>query len=161
MAGTSHAGNTADNTTNGLTGVITGCESRAGEHNGIMMRMVKPLYMAVGWLCLGLGCVGIFLPLLPTTPFVLLAAFCFSRSSRRLHRWLLTQRTFGPIIRDWNQHGIIRAHIKWTSIGLIVLMLGYPVVFGSLALLLKVALVLVGLSVIGFIWSRPSRPSQP
>ncbi len=158
MAGTSHAGNTVDKTTDGLAGVIAGCESRAGEHNGIMMRMVKPLYMTVGWLCLGLGCVGIFLPLLPTTPFVLLAAFCFSRSSRRLHRWLLTQRTFGPIIRDWNQHGVIRPRIKWTSIGLIVLMLGYPTVFGALALPLKVALVLVGLSVISFIWSRPSRP---
>jgi uncharacterized membrane protein YbaN (DUF454 family) len=122
-----------------------------------MMRMVKPLYIAVGWLCLGLGFVGIFLPLLPTTPFVLLAAFCFSRSSARLHRWLLAQPTFGPIIRDWNQHGVIRPAIKWTSIGLIVFMLGYPVVYSSLAPLLKFALALVGFSVIGFIWSRPSR----
>ena len=124
------------------------------------MRMVKPLYVAVGWLCLSLGFVGIFVPLLPTTPFVLLAAFCFSRSSARLHRWLLTQPTFGPMIRDWNQHGVIRPHIKWTSIGLIVIMLSYPIVFGELALLLKIALVFVGLSVIGFIWSRPSRPSR-
>ena len=158
MAGTSRQGRTADHKMDGLAGVITVCKSRAGEHNGIVMRMVKPLYVAVGWLCLSLGFVGIFLPLLPTTPFVLLAAFCFSRSSTRLHHWLLTQPTFGPIIRDWNQSGVIRPHIKWLSAGMIVLMLGYPILFGALALPIKIALVLVGLSVISFIWSRPSRP---
>ena len=116
-------------------------------------------YIAVGWLCLGLGFIGIFLPLLPTTPFVLLAAFCFSRGSTTLHRWLLEQKTFGPMIQDWNQHGIIRLHVKWTSAILIVLMIGYPVVFGPLALLIKIALAAVGISVIGFIWSRPSKAS--
>lgn len=119
--------------------------------------MVRPLYLAAGWLCLGLGFLGIFLPLLPTTPFALLAAFCFSRSSTRLHEWLLTQKTFGPIIRDWNQHGIIRPHIKWMSMTMIVLMIGYPVGFGSLGLVIKLVLIVIAASVIGFIWSRPSR----
>lgn len=115
------------------------------------------LYIATGWLCLGLGVVGIFLPLLPTTPFVLLAAFCFSRGSTTLHEWLLAQKTFGPMIRDWHQHGIIRLRVKWISAIMILLMIGYPVFFGPLSLALKAILTLIGLGVMGFIWSRPSR----
>lgn len=122
-----------------------------------MKPLAQYLYIAVGWLFLGLGFIGIFLPLLPTTPFLLLAAFCFSRGSTTLHRWLLEQKTFGPLIRDWNQHGIIRLRVKWTSAILIVLMIGYSVLFGSLSLPIKIALVMVGIGVIGFIWSRPSQ----
>ena len=122
-----------------------------------MRPLANYFYIAVGWFCLCLGFIGIFLPLLPTTPFVLLAAFCFSHGSTTLHRWLLTQKTFGPMIRDWNQHGIIRLRVKWTSAILIVLMIGYPVVFGPLSQLIKIALVAVGIGVIGFIWSRPSK----
>lgn len=119
--------------------------------------MLRPLYIAAGWLCLGLGFLGIFLPLLPTTPFALLAAFCFSRGSTRLYHWLLAQKTFGPIIRDWNQHGVIQPHIKWVSIVMILLMIGYPVVFGPLALGIKLALSMIAAGVIGFIWTRPSQ----
>lgn len=127
-----------------------------------MRPIANYFYIAVGWCCLGLGFIGILLPLLPTTPFILLAAFCFSRGSITLHQWLLAQKTFGPLIRDWNQYGIIRLRVKWTSAALLVLMMGYPVVFGTLSLLIKTFLVAVGLSVIGFIWSRPSTmPSDP
>ncbi|ETW95926.1 MAG: hypothetical protein ETSY1_28640 [Candidatus Entotheonella factor] len=119
--------------------------------------MVRPLYIAAGWLCLGLGFLGIFLPLLPTTPFALLAAFCFSRSSTRLYRWLLAQQTFGPIIRDWNQHGVIQPHIKWLSIVMILLMIGYPVCFGPLSLGIKLVLIIIAVGVISFIISRPSQ----
>lgn len=122
-----------------------------------MKPLAQYLYIAVGWLVLGLGFIGIFLPLLPTTPFVLLAAFCFSRGSTTLHLWLLEQKTFGPLIRDWNQHGIIRLRVKWTSAILIVLMIGYPVLFGPLSQPIKIGLVMVGIGVIGFIWSRPSQ----
>jgi uncharacterized membrane protein YbaN (DUF454 family) len=119
--------------------------------------MLRPLYVVAGWLCLGLGFLGIFLPLLPTTPFALLAAFCFSRGSTRLYHWLLAQKTFGPIIRDWNQHGVIQPPIKWVSIVMILLMIGYPVVFGPLALGIKLALSMIAACVIGFIWTRPSQ----
>ena len=124
-----------------------------------MTRLGKHLYILAGWLCLGLGFLGVFLPLLPTTPFILLAAFCFSKGSAALHHWLLAQKSFGPLIRDWNQHGIIRRRVKWTSCLLIVLMIGYPVIFGHIPLLAKITAVAVGISVIGFIWSRPSQAS--
>ncbi len=122
-----------------------------------LYKMVRPLYLAAGWLCLGLGFLGIFLPLLPTTPFALLAAFCFSRSSTRLYNWLWAQKTFGPIIRDWNQHGVIQPHIKWLSIAMILLMIGYPVVYGPLALGIKLLLIAIASGVIGFISTRPSQ----
>jgi len=122
-----------------------------------MKPLAQYLYITVGWLFLGLGFIGIFLPLLPTTPFVLLAAFCFSRGSTTLHHWLLEQKTFGPMIRDWNQYGIIRLRVKWTSAILIVLMIGYPVLFGPLSRPFKIGLVMVGIGVISFIWSRPSQ----
>lgn len=122
-----------------------------------MSRLVRTLYIIAGWNCLGLGFIGIFLPLLPTTPFVLLAAFCFSRGSTNLHHWLLNQKTFGPLIRNWQQHGVIRLHVKCTSTALIVLLMGYPIVFGPLSGLIKIVLATIGVGVIAFIWSRPSQ----
>lgn len=121
-----------------------------------MSRLLRNLYILAGWNCLALGFIGIFLPILPTTPFVLLAAFCFSRGSDHLYRWLLGQKTFGPLIRNWHQHGVIRLHVKWIATLLIILFMSYPVVFAPLALLIKVALAIIGLCVIGFICSRPS-----
>ncbi|MGQ4810186.1 hypothetical protein NKDENANG_03635 [Candidatus Entotheonellaceae bacterium PAL068K] len=125
------------------------------EHT--MVRLGKHLFVAAGWLCLSCGFFGIFLPLLPTTPFILLAAFCFSKGSASLHRWLLTQKTFGPIIRDWQEYGVIRRRVKWTSICLIVLLMGYAIIFRPIPLLFKIAMALVGISIIGFIGSRPSQ----
>jgi len=119
----------------------------------------RHLYIAGGWLSLALGFVGLFLPLLPTTPFVLLAALCFSRGSERLYLWLLAQPTFGPLIQDWQQHGVIRLRVKCVTTLVMVLLLSYPIAYGPIPLWAKGAMVLVGVSVLGFIWSRPSRSS--
>ena len=72
----------------------------------------KTIFICLGFLFVALGILGILLPLLPTTPFILLAAYFFSKSSERLHRWLTTQRQFGPLIQDWEQHGVIRKKPK-------------------------------------------------
>jgi uncharacterized membrane protein YbaN (DUF454 family) len=63
--------------------------------------MVRILFNASGWLCVVLGVAGMMLPLLPTTPFLLLAAFCFARGSERFHHWLLHHRFLGRPIRDF------------------------------------------------------------
>lgn len=68
--------------------------------------------MMGGFLSLALGAVGIFLPLLPTVPFVLLAAYCFSRGSRRWERWMLEHPKLGPIIKDWRAHHAVPLRAK-------------------------------------------------
>ena len=122
----------------------------------MMTTFRRHLYLAGGWLSLGLAFLGLFLPLLPTTPFVLLAAMCFSRGSERLYQWLLAQPTFGPLLRDWQQHGVIRLRVKLITTVLMVLLLSYPLSYGPIPLWAKGAMVLVGVSVLGFVWSRPA-----
>ncbi|NYH97703.1 YbaN family protein [Cupriavidus plantarum] len=89
-----------------------------------LVRAVRALWVALGVISLVLGVIGIFLPLLPTTPFVLLAAACFARGSRRFHTWLVTHPRFGPTILDWQTHRAIPWRAKvfalstmWVSMG--------------------------------------------
>jgi uncharacterized membrane protein YbaN (DUF454 family) len=85
----------------------------------------------VGWACVALGAVGVVLPVLPTTPFLLLAAACFDRSSPRFHRWLLSTKLFGPMIENWQRGRFIEKRSK--RIALIVVAL----TFGSSILLVE------------------------
>ncbi len=77
------------------------------------LSLSRLLFAACGVLALVLGIIGIVLPLLPTTPFLLLAAWCFARSSDRLHQWLHNHPSFGVILTNWHEHrGIRAAHKK-------------------------------------------------
>jgi len=106
-------------------------------------RAARLLYGAAGWLSLLLGIIGIFVPGLPTTPFVLLAAACFSKASPRTHQWLLNHRVLGPFIRNWEEHRSLTVRSKCFAIGTMVLMLsisawqfvGKPWIQGSILLL--------------------------
>lgn len=64
----------------------------------------RHLYLVLGWVCIALGIIGAFLPLMPTTVFLLIAAWAFSRSSPRWHRWLREHARFGDTVRAWEQH---------------------------------------------------------
>jgi len=121
-------------------------------------RMTRILYLVTGGLAVVLGVIGVILPVLPTTPFLIVAAWCFSRSSPRLHRWLLNQKLFGPLIRDWEEYGVIPLKAKYLSTIMIALMMIYPLFFKTFDLWMKGAalgLVLIGLA---YIWTRPSQP---
>jgi uncharacterized protein len=74
--------------------------------------------IALGFTFVGLGVLGVFLPLLPTTPFILLAAACFARSSARFHGWLRAHRIFGPLIREWEEHRAIPRRAKYVAIAM-------------------------------------------
>lgn len=74
------------------------------------------LYRVLGFISLGLGIIGIFLPVVPTTPFVLLAAACFARSSERWHQWLLNNPTFGPMVRRWETDRCISLRTKTVAL---------------------------------------------
>lgn len=116
---------------------------------------MRAVWITIGVLALVVGVVGFWLPLLPTVPFLLLAAFAFARSSKRLHRWLLEHPALGPPIVAWNERGAIGIRAKWFSTASILASawLGYafdlsPLVYGiQLASLVGVLL---------FIWTRPS-----
>lgn len=87
------------------------------------MRVKSKVYIASGFVCVALGVAGIPLPLLPTTPFLLLAAFCFARGSERWHRWLMTHPTLSPYILAFrDKRGLTRAQ-KWRIAGLVTLTL--------------------------------------
>ena len=79
---------------------------------------VSKLWLPLGYLFLAIGAIGVVLPLLPTTPFVLLAAGCFSRSSPRLHAWLMNSELFGPILRDWEERKCICLKVKVFAISM-------------------------------------------
>src|SRR5262245_22974887 len=118
--------------------------------------MRRLCYNSAGCICVALGFFGLFLPLLPTTPFLLLAAFCFSRGAPRLQTWLLEHRTMGPIIRNWNERRVIPAHVKVYAAIAIPLVMSPALVFGSFHPGLKAISVLVGIAVIVMIFRQPS-----
>ena len=72
----------------------------------------RPLFFALGWLFLGIGVAGLFLPLVPGTLFLILAAACFTRSSPRFESWILGHPRLGPPVRQWRESGAIPPHVK-------------------------------------------------
>lgn len=86
---------------------------------------VRALWTAAGLACVGLGGLGVVLPGLPTTPFVVLAAACFARSSPRLYRWLVEHRLFGPLIRDFRAGKGVSLRVKVWALGCMLLFVGY------------------------------------
>jgi uncharacterized membrane protein YbaN (DUF454 family) len=77
--------------------------------------LMRWIYLALALLFLLLGIIGIFLPVLPTTPFILLAAWAAARSSPRLLNWLENHTAFGPMIIDWRRGGVVRRRSKWIA----------------------------------------------
>lgn len=86
---------------------------------------INLLLKALGFIFVGLGLAGVFLPLLPTTPFLLLAAGCFARSSPAFHDWLLTHRLLGPYIRDWDRDRSIPLAAKVTAVAMMAASLSW------------------------------------
>lgn len=116
---------------------------------------MKMVWLLLGLLCVGLGLIGAALPLIPTAPFLLLAAFFFARSSENLHSWLITHRIFGPMILEWQERGAIRPSAKKAATLSIVVTFIVSVLLGVPGYVLIIqAIVLVGVTV--FIWTRPS-----
>ncbi|MFY0677823.1 MAG: YbaN family protein [Neptuniibacter sp.] len=121
--------------------------------------VVRILYLLTGYLCVLLGLIGVLLPLVPTTPFLLVAAFCFSRSSEKLHQYLITHRIFGKLILDWETYGVIPFRIKLLSTSMMLLMVSYPLIFKTFHIGLKAVVVVTILCALAYIWTRPSETS--
>lgn len=113
------------------------------------------VWASLGLICVALAAIGVVLPLLPTVPFLLLAAFLFARSSSRLHHWLLTHPTFGPFINDWNSSGAIRPRAKQFATLSVIAVLGLTLIFGAPVYIFIIQLVTLSLVML-FIWTRPN-----
>jgi hypothetical protein len=113
------------------------------------------LWLAGGVLSLGCGVAGAALPLLPTTPFLLLAAFCFARSSPRLHDWLLRHRQFGPLIEAWRRERAIPHRAKITAYASMACVLALSAALAVPAHVLLIQAIALSLSAL-FIATRPT-----
>ena len=119
--------------------------------------MMRPLWVGLGLLAMGLGIVGLVLPLLPTTPFMLLAAACFAKSSPHLHGWLVGHRIFGPAIRDWRDYRAISPKAKRMAVTAMAAAFALSVLLGLGATVLAVQAAVLGIMG-SWIWTRPDGP---
>lgn len=122
--------------------------------------MQRYLLITLGWISLGLGLIGSVLPVLPTTPFILLAAYLFSKSSDKLYLWLIQIPKFGKVISDWNENGIVSNKSKMACAITLLTVVIYIAYFTVLPLFIKITigttLFFVGL----FVLSRPSAKTE-
>ena len=119
--------------------------------------VVRAAFLVAGVVSLALAVAGIFLPLLPTTPLVLLAAACFARSYRPFHEWLVAHRLFGPLLREWHEHRSIPYRTKLVAIGMMAATLGASIVFFVEPPWLKAALAAFGVALGIWMYRLPSR----
>ena len=121
------------------------------------------LLQALAAVCVLLGLVGIVIPVLPTVPFLIVAAWAASRSSPRLHRWLMTHRHFGGPLREWNEFGIVPRSAKWLATTMIAISAVSMLVLAPAG---WTGYVLGGIACIAavmvWLWRRPEqRPTDP
>ena len=122
-------------------------------------RLVRGLYLALGIVALVLAVLGAVLPVLPTTPFVLLAAACFARGSKHFHDRLLVNRFAGPLIREWREHHSIPRRVKRWVYLLMALSFGSSILLMP-AVWQQVMLAVLGIVLAVFIWRIPVRDAD-
>jgi uncharacterized protein len=119
----------------------------------------KTVLKILGFLFVGIGIVGVFLPVLPTAPFIVIAAYCFSRSSKKFHDWIRNTKHFGPMVCEWEDHGVIRLAGKLGATFFILASLAYAFYFDSHWAIPASIAGFGGLG-LAFVWSRPSTPKK-
>ena len=118
------------------------------------MFVIKTIYLLAGIISLLLGLIGAFLPILPTVPFILLAAFCFARAYPPLYHWLRDRSIFAESLQDWERERAISRSSKRKALTMIVLSFALALYFAS-SMWLKLLLMMIGISVATFIATRP------
>ncbi|MDO8810952.1 MAG: YbaN family protein [Gallionella sp.] len=118
---------------------------------------VRFAFAALGTLFFLLGIAGVFMPLLPTTPFLLLATACYARSSRRFYNWLMNHPAFGPLIVEWRAYRSIPRKIKLAAVITMILTFGSSILFLVHDGRLQLALAVFGLTMAIWLYRIPSR----
>lgn len=124
-----------------------------------MISRFRLLWLVAGLLFVAIGAIGVVLPLLPTTPFLLLAGWCFAKSSPRLHDWLMSHQTFGPLIRNWELYGSIDRRSKLIAMVVIVLTPLVTIAIGVSGWALASQIVVLAAAAT-FVLTRPNPPTQ-
>jgi len=124
---------------------------------------VRLAFGALGTLFLLVGIIGIVTPILPTTPFLLLATACYARSSRRFYNWLMNHPALGPLIVEWRTHRSIPWRVKLVAVATMTLTFGSSIVFFIKDGWLQLALAFFGLTMVVWLYRIPSRdrPGRP
>ena len=123
--------------------------------------MKKIILISLGWLCVSLGFIGIFIPGIPTTIFLIIALWAFTKSSKKLRFWLLNHKLFGPILRNWQEHKVVPLRAK---ILMVVLMIFASILFyySLQKLFLTIGLIIILVLVAIYVISLPSKiPENP
>ena len=120
--------------------------------------LVRYAYLALGWVCVGLGAIGVVVPGMPTVVFLLVAVWAFARSSERFHRWLLGHPRLGPPILDWQRHGVIRRRAKLSALACMALAIVVLVFLAGFHWGATAALVAVICGAAVFVATRPEAP---
>jgi len=121
--------------------------------------MNKIILLALGWICVGLGFIGIFVPGLPTTIFLIIALWAFTKSSKTLRLWLLNHKRFGPILHNWQEYKVVPLRAKILMVILqtsVVIIVHYT--FDNLIITLGLAIILV--MVASYVISLPSKAPE-
>jgi hypothetical protein len=118
----------------------------------------RAVYFGVGSLSVGMGVIGIVVPLWPTTCFLLLAGWCYARSSRAAERWLHENRLFGRYLRDYRERGIISSRVRRTSLLTLWAFMGISIFPFLDRLWVVVLLLLVAVAITWHLYSLPTEP---
>ena len=121
---------------------------------------LRVLLIIVGLLSVTLGTIGAFVPLLPTTPFLLLASFCFVRSSNRLYTWLINHRFFGRFIRDYVENKTIDPTIMWITLAILWTSILSSVIFLNVIIWIKLGLLTIAIGVTIHLWKMKKRNNK-
>jgi hypothetical protein len=126
------------------------------EVDATRSKLLNGLLVVFGTVFVVLGVVGVLLPIVPTTPFLLLAAFCYAHSSERFYLWLLTNRFFGNYIRDWREKKGFTVRVKIWIISVMASTMGASTYFVPITLV-RVLLIVTGIGVAIYIWRLPTK----
>lgn len=121
------------------------CGNGSNKKNKISDRLLRGTWIVAGTFFLGLGILGVFLPLLPTTPFLLLAAVCYAKSSKRAYNWLLNNKLFGSYIKDYREGKGVPFKVKVLSISLLWLTMIFSAMFFVHILFVRIILILIAI----------------
>ena len=119
-------------------------------------RWARPVYLSIGWVFVALGIAGAFLPVLPTTPFLLVALWAFTRSSPAAAAWLRAHPRLGPYITDWQDSGIIPLRAKILALAMMTASFAWLALATDASIYVKIGVGVILLGAAAFISSRPS-----